>query len=407
MKVEKLIDLCNERPKYGANSSAIEHNKSLPRYVRITDILQDGSLRKDKIVSIHKDEAKNYLLKEDDIVFARSGSIGLTYLYKKEDGICAFAGYLIRFVPNQTKLNTKFLSHYTHSHLYWKWISSTKTAATISNVNAEQYSKMPIVLPPLPEQQQIASILSNVDDTIQKTDQIIKQTQRLKKAMMQKLLTRGIGHSKFKKTKIGEIPEEWEIVKLNSICTKITDGTHHSPINTDVGDFLYITAKNIKTSGIDLTNVTYVSEKIHSEIYSRCNPEKNDVLYIKDGVTTGIATVNELELPFSMLSSVALLKPNQKKLDSYFLKHYLNYQKTYNRIINSIVGSAITRLTLILIKSIKFPLPPLPEQQQIASILSNIDTQIQKEKLHKANLERLKKGLMQKLLTGQIRVKGQ
>ena len=74
--------------------------------------------------------------------------------------------------------------------------------------------------------------------------------------------------------KYEEIPEEWEIVQLDSICTKITDGTHHSPINTDVGDFLYITAKNIKTHGIDLTNVTYLSEKIHSEIYSRCNPEK-------------------------------------------------------------------------------------------------------------------------------------
>ena len=74
-ELKKLGDICNEKPKYGANSSAIEHNTSLPRYVRITDISQDGLLRKDKIASIQEDEAKKYLLKEGDIVFARSGSI--------------------------------------------------------------------------------------------------------------------------------------------------------------------------------------------------------------------------------------------------------------------------------------------------------------------------------------------
>ena len=79
-----------------------------------------------------------------------------------------------------------------------------------------------VAVPPLPEQKQIASILSNVDDTLQKTNQIIEQTQRLKKGMMQKLLTRGIGHTKFKKVDWGfgkeiEIPEEWELRKLNEL----------------------------------------------------------------------------------------------------------------------------------------------------------------------------------------------
>ena len=81
-------------------------------------------------------------------------------------------------------------------------------------------------IPPLPEQQKIASILSNVDNLIQKTDQIIEQTQRLKKGLMQKLLTKGIGHTKFKKTDLGEIPEEWPIVKLKDIVSSYKNGIY-------------------------------------------------------------------------------------------------------------------------------------------------------------------------------------
>ncbi|MDW1133231.1 restriction endonuclease subunit S, partial [Mannheimia haemolytica] len=98
-----------------------------------------------------------------------------------------------------------------------------------------------------------------------------------------------------------EIPESWVWVRLGDICLKITDGTHHSPPNIDKGDFLYITAKNIKKDGLDLSKISYVTKEIHNEIFSRCNPEKGDILYIKDGATTGVSIINTLNEPFSML----------------------------------------------------------------------------------------------------------
>ncbi|MDW0467796.1 restriction endonuclease subunit S, partial [Mannheimia haemolytica] len=99
-----------------------------------------------------------------------------------------------------------------------------------------------------------------------------------------------------------EIPESWVWVRLGDICLKITDGTHHSPPNIDKSDFLYITAKNIKKDGLDLSKISYVTKEIHNEIFSRCNPEKGDILYIKDGATTGVSIINTLNEPFSMLS---------------------------------------------------------------------------------------------------------
>lgn len=101
----------------------------------------------------------------------------------------------------------------------------------------------------------------------------------------------------------------WKIVRLGDVCEKITDGTHHSPANGPVGDFMYVTAKNIKPWGLDLKNISYIDAKTHREIYARCDVRKNDILYIKDGATTGRAALNTLDEEFSLLSSVGVLRP--------------------------------------------------------------------------------------------------
>ena len=111
---------------------------------------------------------------------------------------------------------------------------------------------------------------------------------------------------------MSELPPGWAETGLPSVCKKITDGTHHSPVNLPNGEFKYVTAKNIRPWGLDLGNISYVDAATHQEIYARCPVEKGDVLYIKDGATTGLAVVNPLDEPFSMLSSVALIKPNNE-----------------------------------------------------------------------------------------------
>ena len=128
-----------------------------------------------------------------------------------------------------------------------------------------------------------------------------------------------------------EIPESWCWCRLSSLATKITDGTHHSPPNTERGEYKYITAKNIKNTGVSLSNITYVSKEIHKEIFSRCNPEYGDVLLIKDGATTGVVTVNNIEEPFSLLSSVALIKCPQY-VDSWYLVYVLRSDLFYKNI---------------------------------------------------------------------------
>ena len=170
-----------------------------------------------------------------------------------------------------------------------------------------------------------------------------------------------------------ELPKGWEWVRLGSSLLKITDGTHRSPTNIQKGDFKYISAKNIKSWGLDLSEVTYVTKDVHDEIYGRCDPVCGDILYIKDGATTGIATINTLNEPFSMLSSVALLKPSIGTSNQYLLKS-MTSPFFYAEMRSEMTGVAITRVTLAKLNDAIISLPPLPEQHRIVAKVDELMT---------------------------------
>jgi type I restriction enzyme, S subunit len=163
-----------------------------------------------------------------------------------------------------------------------------------------------------------------------------------------------------------ELPNGWEWAKMGGVLKKITDGTHHSPTNCDSGEYLYISAKNIKPEGVLISNATYVTKETHEEIYTRCDPEYGDLLYIKDGATTGIVTINTLKEPFSMLSSVALLKVPNSVLNSYLLLSLMS-PFFYAEMRAEMTGVAITRVTLKKLNEAVITLPPLREQHRIVA----------------------------------------
>ncbi len=168
-------------------------------------------------------------------------------------------------------------------------------------------------------------------------------------------------------------PLGWKKKTLKEVCIKLNDGTHFSPESFATGEYKYVTAKNIKISGFDFTNITYVPEEVHKPIYERCNPELGDVLYIKDGVTTGIAMVNTLEEEFTLLSSVALLKQDRRIINGHFLAALLNNENMYTDIRSNMGGAAITRLTIAKLNTIKVILPPIELQEQFASFVTWTD----------------------------------
>ncbi|MHC9063493.1 restriction endonuclease subunit S [Nitrospira sp. CMX1] len=165
----------------------------------------------------------------------------------------------------------------------------------------------------------------------------------------------------------------WQTKKLGDVCATIQDGAHESPQrqfdSPGKGRFLYITSKNIRNNCLDLGNVSYVEEDFHSRIYPRCKPSIGDVLLTKDGANTGNVTLNTLDEPFSLLSSVCLIKTKPDALSPGFLSYYIQSPDGLKSITGQMTGAAIKRIILRDIKLAPIPIPPLPEQHRIVGIL--------------------------------------
>ena len=189
---------------------------------------------------------------------------------------------------------------------------------------------------------------------------------------------------------------EWEEKRLGYVCEKIMDGTHFSP-KSKSGPCIYLTSKNIQNGIIDLSNISYITEQEHRQIYAKCPVRKNDVLLTKDGANTGNCALNNLDVEFSLLSSVAVLRGNPFLLDQRFLYQAILSDGTQRLIQASMSGQAITRITLEKIGNFSISMTCTKEQQKIADCLSSIDELITAQSQKLDALKTHKKGLMQQL----------
>ena len=208
--VELVID---GKGSYGIGAPAVDFDSQKYTYLRITDINDDGSINYIGLKSVEDEDAYKYLLKENDIVFARTGnSTGRTYFYETSDGELVYAGFLIKFSLDPEKVNPRILKYYTHSKEYYDWVKSFDTGGTRGNINAQTYANMLIELPNRKIQDKIVSILSTLDNKIalntRINDNLDQQAQALYKSWFVDFEPWG-----------GEQPTEW----VNSCIGKVCD----------------------------------------------------------------------------------------------------------------------------------------------------------------------------------------
>ena len=203
----------------------------------------------------------------------------------------------------------------------------------------------------------------------------------------------------------------WEEKVLGEVTEYLSDGTHFSPKSQN-GEYKYITSKNIRNSGLDLSDVSYISAEEHQEIYKRCSVKFGDLLLTKDGASTGNCCINFLDEEFSLLSSVAVLRPKQKKHDANFLCQILQSPIGQNEIKGSMAGQAITRITLEKLRAYKFNFPLYEEQTHLGLFFRRLDSQIAESRAVLEKSRQLKKAMLAKMFpangekTPKIRFKG-
>lgn len=213
-----LASLCVDgRGSYGIGASAVERSGDLYTYLRITDIRDDGTLNMADLKSVDDKKASQYLLKPNDIVFARTGaSTGRSYFYDGTDGEFVYAGFLIKFSIDPNKVNPKYVKYYCMSDAYKGWIHSFNTGSTRGNINAQTLGGMPVPIPLRKQQDGIVDILSSLDEKIRKNTEINENLAHQARTIFQSWF---IDYEPFG----GESPSEWIPSTLGQIAVMKTD----------------------------------------------------------------------------------------------------------------------------------------------------------------------------------------
>lgn len=193
-EVRKLKYCLNSKLKYGANEPGGDLQLDDPRYIRITDFDKSGKLREDTFCSLKSDLAEPYLLKEGDVLFARSGgTVGKTFQFKDYKGKACYAGYLIKAEPNPLIVSSDFLFQFTNSGVYEQWKNFIFNKATIENIGADKYSTLPVIIPSIPEQVQIVEFIIietvMINKTISTIEKEIALVQEYKTALIAEAVT--------------------------------------------------------------------------------------------------------------------------------------------------------------------------------------------------------------------------
>lgn len=212
MLFAKLNDLSiGGKGSYGIAASAVERKADLPTYLRITDIFDDGTLNLSELKSVDAPNSDKYILKPNDIVFARTGgSTGRNYFYDGSDGVFVYAGFLIKFSIDPEKVNPKYVKYYCRSKQYNDWVQSFNTGSTRGNINAQTFGNMEIPLPERKQQDYLVSILEPIDEKIRNNKQVNKNLEQQAQA---------IYHERFETVSPNDLPYDWRIVTLGEVVT--------------------------------------------------------------------------------------------------------------------------------------------------------------------------------------------
>lgn len=413
-EVKKLGECCLIKGEYGINAAAVEYSDELPTYIRITDIDDDGNYSAIKKVSVNDENSGSFILRKGDIVFARTGAtVGKTYLYDERDGELVFAGFLIRFRPDENILLTEHLKNFTLTKSYWDWVKPISMRSGQPGINAEEYGLLKLPLPPLPEQKAIAHILSLMDTAINKNNLLIAKKEMQKKWLMQNLLT---GKKRLK----GFEKEKWETIMLRDA-------------------FKFIKSYSISREGLSKVNKENSIYCIHyGDIHAFYESEfldfsiqqsvpqiiddtqiVNEKDYLKDGdiimadASEDYEGVGEVVEVVNLTNKVAvgglhtiILRGNPDFIANGFRGYLFSSEAVRNVMRKMATGTSVYSVTKSTLQNLSLKIPDsLKEQVAITQVLQAADKEIQLLKAKTEKLRQQKKGMMQVLLTGKKRLK--
>lgn len=391
-KLEEILEslITGDRPKGGGKDEG--------SYISIggTEISSQGYIEiKDPqyIDNSFFEKISDSQLKKHDILMTKDGANSGEVAMVWENKPNVVTNEHVMTLRLKEEVNPPYIFYYLLSHKGKTQLKGVITGSAQEGINKSFPSKIDIKYPSLLEQRKIASVLYNIDQAIQKTEEIIEQTKRTKKGMMQDLFTEGYyEHEEFKeKDLLGTSPSNWQIKKISEVS------------NIEMGSSPKSKFYNKKGKGIPFFqgNNEFGFQHPKTEVWCS-NPQKEankgDILI---SVRAPVADLNIASQKCCIGRGLAAITPEKINRD-YLYYHLKKRQKFLKRIAT---GSTYDSINSKDLKNLEIKIPPKEEQKKISNILNSLNDKIIKEKKGKKELKRLKKGLMQDLLTGEVRTK--
>lgn len=347
MKEVRLADLLSIEK--GKKIMPAEEPTSI-RYIQIEDLRGDANLK------WAQEDQDVVACNEKDVLLAWDGANAGEFGYGLKGAV---GSTLAKLSPLNGSTHTPYVGHFLKSKT--PYLRSKCTGATIPHVNRRVLEDIKIPLPPLPEQRRIAAILDKAQALVANDKRTLAVYDQLAKSLFLEMFGDPVRNER-----------GWEVVDMDSVATKVTDGEHATPKRSDSG-YLLLSARNIRNRTLDLSHVDHVEQAEFDRIYRRCNPAQGDILISCSGSIGRVTMVRTAE-PFVLVRSVALIKPDTKRIDASYLEQYLltdHMQATMN---NSAKSSSQANLFTGPIKALPVMLPPMSMQLKWKKAIEGVDS---------------------------------
>lgn len=420
-EVKKLKDVAINCGDYGANAPALPYKTGDVRYIRITDIDDYGHLISEDKASLDETIAQNYLLKDNDILFARTGdTVGKSLLYKSSMGRAAYAGYLIRFTLDEKLILPEYFDAIAKSDIFEAFKISMKRIGAKPNINSREYGIFRFPMPlNLDEQKGIAKLFTKVDKAIASVQNSIAAAERLKKSLMQNLLTGKMKPDGTFRTpdefyideKFGKVPVGWEVKRVDALFDFYPTASYSRAMLSDNGECKYIHYGDIHTrfdAFLDISKETLPC--INKDMVKKFVYLEDGDIIISDtsedyeGVGKLVEIVNIGDSKVISGLHTLLIRPKTDELMNGFKGYLFNEERVRLEFLKNVTGIKVYSISKNSLANVLLPIPPRDEQIQIKNKLDSFNKELCNSKDKIKSLERLKKSLMQNLLTGKIRV---
>jgi len=413
-RVVKLEELClpDQIGKYGIPAVAEEFSEDKVRYLRITDIDDFGNLLEDDKKSVSSPEIEKYILKEGDIVFARTGnSTGRTYYHEEKNGKLAFAGFLIKFSLDKSKVNPKYLKYFTISKPYKQWVDNLSNGSTRGNINAKTFAECPIILPSREQQDYLVRVLSSLEEKIQTNNQINQELEAMAKTLYDywfvqfdfpdqngKPYKSSGGKMVYNQELKREIPEGWGVEKLGDVA-KFKNGINYEKTSSGSEKVKIINVRNISSSTIFVNQTDLDEISLENDKSTKFIVNEGMILITRSGIPGATRLVSELEAKTVYSGFIIGSEVNDlifKNLIFYYLKNVEEVLK------NQSAGTIMKNISQSVLTDMIISLPPQNVLLKFNSIIDNLLEQMKNVQRQNQELTQLRDWLLPMLMNGQL-----